>query len=88
MAALNTQVSTGVASQLAKQANNTAEPPRRPLVVPPMSAIGNLMCPDEELILAQLHAKRQEVLQVCVCVLGCVWKHVSHFTLSHAEQHA
>ncbi|KAF5838400.1 P-loop containing nucleoside triphosphate hydrolase protein [Dunaliella salina] len=61
--ALNAHVAQGVAVQLARQACATQEPPRRPLHVPPVSAIGSLMCPDELVILHQLHAKREEVMR-------------------------
>lgn len=64
MHALNTQVAQGVATQLSRQANTTQEPARRPLCVPPVSAIGGLMCPDEAVVLQQLRAKREEVLRV------------------------
>lgn len=61
---LHSQVAQGVAAQLAKQANSTHEPARRALHVPPVSAIGSLLCPEEAVVLQQLHAKREEVLQV------------------------
>jgi hypothetical protein len=62
--AFDAHVAQGVAGQLARQAC-APEPTPRTLHVPPPAAVASLMCPPEEVVLQQLHAKRSEVLQVC-----------------------
>lgn len=92
-AALDAHVAATVAAQLAKAAA-APEPARRPLAVPPLAAIGQLMCPEEGVVLGQLRAKREEVQRVsttgcvhaCACVHAPVTRHRSH-TRPHAHTH-